>query len=264
MMPLLYKGIKSDRAFHASHALATFFAVGIAVTNIVFSLLWLVSRFWSIGSSGCVLARVPSMGVMYSPAGSPAVRRSMPATRRMLLVARYTRSNNSPRPRFRWALRSSTWTTPRFPQIVCGTGRSEPRIELRREAPAAKSCPRSTYPRPRPTRSRPGSARAIHHTKLPVSDRTECFVGSLNIDPRAVEINTENGVFIVSEAFCGVIAKHVEKLLDPSNSWRVELNERGKMRWRSGDTILERQPARRLTQRIADVFCRWLPVESQL
>jgi putative cardiolipin synthase len=102
------------------------------------------------------------------------------------------------------------------------------------------------------------------HTKVLISDRTECFVGSLNLDPRAVEINTENGVFIVSEAFCGVIANHVEKLLDPSNSWRVELNEKGKMRWRSGDTTLKRQPARRVTQRIADFFYRWLPIESQL
>jgi len=102
------------------------------------------------------------------------------------------------------------------------------------------------------------------HTKVLVSDREECFVGSLNLDPRAVEINTENGILIVSEAFCGEIATHVEGLLEPSNAWRVELDEKGRMRWHAGDVTLKRQPARRFSQRIADFFYRWLPVESQL
>jgi cardiolipin synthase C len=102
------------------------------------------------------------------------------------------------------------------------------------------------------------------HTKLLVSDRSECFVGSLNLDPRAVEINTENGVLVVSEPFCGLLATHVEMLLEPENAWGVELDDRGSIRWRSGDTILSRQPARRMSQRIADFFYRWLPVESQI
>ena len=102
------------------------------------------------------------------------------------------------------------------------------------------------------------------HTKVLVSDRTECFVGSLNIDPRAIEINTENGILVVSESFCGELATHVEGLLAPSNAWRVELDERGKMRWQAGDETLKRQPARRFSQRIADFFYRWLPIESQL
>jgi len=102
------------------------------------------------------------------------------------------------------------------------------------------------------------------HTKVLVSDRAECFVGSLNLDPRAIEINTENGILVVSESFCGELATHVEGLLAPSNAWRVELDEMGKMRWRAGDETLKRQPARRFTQRIADFFYRWLPIESQL
>jgi hypothetical protein len=48
LMPLLYVGIRSDRGFVAALALATFFAVGITVTNIVFSLLWLGARLWSL------------------------------------------------------------------------------------------------------------------------------------------------------------------------------------------------------------------------
>jgi len=102
------------------------------------------------------------------------------------------------------------------------------------------------------------------HTKVLVLDRAECFVGSLNPDPRAMEINTENGVFIVSEDFCGTIATHVEKLLEPANAWRVELDEKGRMRWRAGDETRTRQPARRFSQRIADFFYRWLPIEGQI
>lgn len=69
---------------------------------------------------------------------------------------------------------------------------------------------------------------------------------------------------LFSEPFCGTIARHVEKLLAPENAWRVEFDDEQRPRWRAGDETLTRQPARGLSQRIADFFYRWLPIESQL
>ncbi|MGB5985547.1 MAG: phospholipase D-like domain-containing protein [Desulfobacterales bacterium] len=37
------------------------------------------------------------------------------------------------------------------------------------------------------------------HVKALVGDRQRCFTGSLNLDPRAIDINTENGLYIQSK-----------------------------------------------------------------
>ncbi len=102
------------------------------------------------------------------------------------------------------------------------------------------------------------------HTKVMVSDRTECFVGSLNLDPRAIVINTENGIFLDSPSFCGRLAEQIEELSSRENAWRVSLDEKGKIRWESREGIVHRQPARGFGQRIADFFFRLLPIESQI
>lgn len=68
------------------------------------------------------------------------------------------------------------------------------------------------------------------HTKLLLIDRRFTFVGSLNLDPRSIDINTEFGVMIDSTELTGGIAGRVfEKL--PSAAYRVAEDEKGKLRW---------------------------------
>ncbi len=102
------------------------------------------------------------------------------------------------------------------------------------------------------------------HSKVMVADRRACFVGSLNLDPRAVEINTENGLYIESEPFCGDLASEIDRMVSPANAWRVDLDERGRLRWTSDDGTRSSAPARGVGQRISDFFYRWLPLEGQL
>ncbi|MCZ6888577.1 MAG: phospholipase D family protein [Gammaproteobacteria bacterium] len=102
------------------------------------------------------------------------------------------------------------------------------------------------------------------HTKLIVFDRRQCFIGSLNLDPRGLVINTENGIFLDSPAFCGPLAEHIDMLSSAENAWRVYLNEDGQLRWESGTETLAWQPARSFGQRIADFFLGLLPIENQL
>ena len=102
------------------------------------------------------------------------------------------------------------------------------------------------------------------HAKMFVADRKKVFIGSLNLDPRAVVLNTENGIYIESKALGEDIAKRLELMMLPDTAWRVTLNVDGQMQWASSKGIANKQPARHFSQRIADFFYRMLPIESQL
>jgi putative cardiolipin synthase len=102
------------------------------------------------------------------------------------------------------------------------------------------------------------------HIKALVSDRKRCFVGSLNLDPRAIEINTENGLYIESAGLCGQLAEQFDWLMTPENAWRVTVDEENRLRWESSSGTVTIQPARSFGQRIADFFCRLIPIENQL
>ena len=103
------------------------------------------------------------------------------------------------------------------------------------------------------------------HAKATVGDRQRCFIGSLNLDPRAIEINTENGLYIESPELAAELAELLDTMMHPDNSWRVHLDEEDRtLYWQSSEGIVRSQPARSFSQRIADFFFRLLPVESQL
>lgn len=102
------------------------------------------------------------------------------------------------------------------------------------------------------------------HIKALVGDRRRCFIGSLNLDPRALEINTENGLYIESPQLAVNLARLFDELSDEHNAWKVEPDERGRLRWLTFGKTVSRQPARSFGQRVADFFFRLLPVESQL
>ena len=102
------------------------------------------------------------------------------------------------------------------------------------------------------------------HVKALVGDRKRSFVGSLNLDPRAIEINTENGLYIQSDALCGKIAEEFDALMDPDNAWHVYLDHNNYLNWSSNSGTVLIQPARGFWQRIADFFYRLLPIEKQL
>ena len=102
------------------------------------------------------------------------------------------------------------------------------------------------------------------HMKASTVDGQRCFIGSLNLDPRSVEINTENGLYIESTELCGELQEILSFLLQPENAWSVSENKKGKLRWSSYQGTVDRQPALGLSQRTADFFFRLLPLESQL
>jgi len=68
------------------------------------------------------------------------------------------------------------------------------------------------------------------HTKLVAVDRRYLFVGSLNLDPRAIDINTEMGVLIDAPAMTASLAERFMKGL-PGFSYRLALDGKRKLEW---------------------------------
>jgi putative cardiolipin synthase len=68
------------------------------------------------------------------------------------------------------------------------------------------------------------------HTKTIYIDRNKIFVGSLNLDPRSIDLNAEMGLLIESEAMVGMLLEDRDKML-ATNAYRVLINEDGKLEW---------------------------------
>lgn len=99
------------------------------------------------------------------------------------------------------------------------------------------------------------------HSKVMVVDRERAFIGSMNYDPRSAAINTEMGMIIESPGLANDLAETIGRDMLPSNSWRVTLDEDGKLAWTNDIDKLSRQPARNRWQRVQDWFFRIFPKE---
>jgi putative cardiolipin synthase len=101
------------------------------------------------------------------------------------------------------------------------------------------------------------------HTKMAVFDRQIVYIGSLNLDPRSISLNTEMGMIVSSPELAEEVAAIAERDMEPSNSWHVQLDENGKLFWESSEGIVERQPAQNSWQRVQMWFFGIAP-EGQL
>ena len=99
------------------------------------------------------------------------------------------------------------------------------------------------------------------HSKAMVVDRERVYIGSMNFDPRSAQFNTEMGVFAESRGLAEALAKLIERDIQPANSWRVELDDDGELRWVNDVEVVTIQPARNWWQRIEDVIFRGVPKE---
>ena len=102
------------------------------------------------------------------------------------------------------------------------------------------------------------------HAKYIVIDRQLTFVGSLNLDPRSIYINTEMGLIIDSTNLAARVVAEFEEELKPENSWQVLLDDKERLYWRSGDKVLRREPARSFWQRFQSGFFGMFDLDDQL
>ena len=102
------------------------------------------------------------------------------------------------------------------------------------------------------------------HAKALVIDHDKVFVGSANLDPRSLRINTEMGFLVTSEAFNQNLRMALEGDFSTDNAWQLQLQEDGRVFWVAADQTLESQPAESFMQRIEDWFFSHLPIEDEL
>ncbi|MGS0894314.1 phospholipase D-like domain-containing protein [Burkholderia stagnalis] len=112
-----------------------------------------------------------------------------------------------------------------------------------------------------------GSSRASLHAKTYVFDRKGIFVGSMNLDPRSLKLNTEIGVYCEDPVIASAVASDLDGRLDHI-AWRVELRD-GRLAWieTAADgttTTLDAEPGVSAGRRIEIWFLGLLPIESQL
>lgn len=110
----------------------------------------------------------------------------------------------------------------------------------------------------------PTVARAIGlHAKAIVIDGRRVFIGSPNVDPRSLEINTELGVATDSEDLARRVAALITRDMAPENAWRVTMDEEGTLTWTSGAGVVQRQPATGFSQRAVEFLLNLLPLKDQ-
>jgi putative cardiolipin synthase len=69
------------------------------------------------------------------------------------------------------------------------------------------------------------------HAKTAVFDRKVAFVGSFNLDPRSVNLNTEMGLLVESETLANAVADSIENDIAAGNSWQVIVANDGELAW---------------------------------
>jgi len=104
---------------------------------------------------------------------------------------------------------------------------------------------------------------AGYHVKTLVVDRETVYIGSLNLDPRSIRLNTEMGMIVSSPGLSSEVATLIERDMEPTNSWRVGLDADGDLVWVSSAGTVTKQPARNGWQRF-EAWIMGIVPESQL
>jgi len=102
------------------------------------------------------------------------------------------------------------------------------------------------------------------HAKLMLIDDRWSFVGSANLDPRSLELNTEMGLLVDSVEFNAALRQHLAVDFDRRNAWHVQRLEDGSLRWVADDVELDAQPAGSAFQRLEDWFLSHLPIAREM
>lgn len=112
-----------------------------------------------------------------------------------------------------------------------------------------------------------GSSASSLHAKTFVVDRSQLFVGSLNLDPRSAKINTEMGVVILNSTLSKEIGEEIDAQL-LTQSYKV-ISEDGKLHWQvyeNGELVdtFDAEPNTNIFTRGFMKFLTILPIEGLL
>jgi putative cardiolipin synthase len=105
------------------------------------------------------------------------------------------------------------------------------------------------------------------HAKAYVFDRSSVLVGSANLDPRSLVLNTESGIMIESPELAAQIVSRFEQFAAGANSYSVR-RDGGALQWRASDDGREVawsvEPETTAEQRLKVDMMSILPIDSML
>ena len=102
------------------------------------------------------------------------------------------------------------------------------------------------------------------HAKIMVIDDDHVFVGSCNLDPRSLKLNTEVGLIIDSEPLNQDLREMLAADFKLRNAWAVKMSEDGDLQWHGKNLVLDAQPADSQLERLEDWFMGLLPIDGQM
>ncbi len=110
-----------------------------------------------------------------------------------------------------------------------------------------------------------GSSAASLHAKTMAFDNDQVFIGSLNLDPRSFNLNTEQGLVITSPRFNRLLRRWVENEM-PKFAWQLSLDAEGQLQWQSvgSEKVYDHDPDTSRWQRFSVWLMSLLPIEGVL
>jgi putative cardiolipin synthase len=102
------------------------------------------------------------------------------------------------------------------------------------------------------------------HAKLILIDRDLTFVGSANLDPRSLRLNTEMGLVIESAELNARLRREIAVDFLPANAWQLRLDREGRLAWVGEAGEYRSEPGESPFDRLEDWFLGALPIEGQM
>jgi putative cardiolipin synthase len=102
------------------------------------------------------------------------------------------------------------------------------------------------------------------HAKLLLIDDDISFIGSCNLDPRSLKINTEVGLVITSVELNQALREHLAIDFHPRNAWAVRRDPEGKLIWVGETETYASPPNTSGIELLEDWFIGLLPIDSQM
>ena len=126
---------------------------------------------------------------------------------------------------------------------------------------------RSRSPKPRMF----ASSRASLHAKAYIVDRQQLFIGSMNLDPRSIKLNTEMGVVLNSPPLAKQLVEDMDRrMLDIAYRVNLKRDDNGaeSLTWTTLDNgkevTYDHEPGMNVWQHLGIGILEVLPVEDQL
>lgn len=105
------------------------------------------------------------------------------------------------------------------------------------------------------------------HSKVAVVDRKCVFVGSFNLDPRSLYLDTEMGMMVESTGLAGSMAASILDTL-PDFTYKMCVSGKGKLQWllqtAGVEEVITTEPQTRLWRRFLTRLMSFLPIEEQM